>query len=41
MEVHKTVEDYYDNFLQLYAIIPQQLNDVYLKKTKIGHYWNA
>jgi hypothetical protein len=29
---HETVEDYYDKFLQLYAIIPQQLDDVYMTK---------
>ncbi len=30
---HEIVEDYYNNFLQLCAIIPQQPNDVYLRKT--------
>jgi hypothetical protein len=30
---HEIVKDYYDNFLQLCVIIPQQPNDVYLKET--------
>jgi hypothetical protein len=28
---YETVEDYYDRFLQLCTIIPQQLNDIYLR----------
>jgi hypothetical protein len=30
---HETMEDYYDKILQLCIVIPQQLDDVYLKKT--------
>ncbi len=30
---HEIVEDYYDKFLQLCVVIPQQPNDVYLRKT--------
>jgi hypothetical protein len=30
---HETLEDNYDKFLQLCAIIPQQLDDVYLRET--------
>jgi hypothetical protein len=30
---HETMEDYHDNFLQLCVVIPQQPNDVYIKKT--------
>jgi hypothetical protein len=29
---HEIVEDYYDKFLQLCVIIPQQLDDVYMTK---------
>jgi hypothetical protein len=30
---HEKMEDYYEIFLQLCAIIPQQPNDVYFKET--------
>jgi hypothetical protein len=47
---HETIEYYYDIFLQLCVVIPQQPDDVYMKETfkerlknklKISHYWNA
>ncbi len=30
---HEIMEDYYDRFLQLCVVIPQQPNDVYLQET--------
>jgi hypothetical protein len=30
---HELMEDYYDIFLQLCVVIPQQLDDVYMKET--------
>jgi hypothetical protein len=30
---HETVEDYYDKFLKFCVVIPQQLDDVYIKET--------
>ncbi len=30
---HETLEDYYNRFLQLCVIIPQQPNDIYLRET--------
>jgi hypothetical protein len=30
---HETLENYYDRFLQLCVVIPQQLDDVYLRET--------
>ncbi len=30
---HEIVKDYYDNFLQLCVVIPQKLDDVYLRET--------
>jgi hypothetical protein len=30
---HEIIEDYYDKFLQLCVVIPQQPDDVYLRET--------